>query len=151
MGSAGCSVHHCILSVLHCSPDSSVDSRIVEYVNWYLISRFIQRFPNVEGPQQSRNADKSALLSKCLACTNTSAPSESHISTLVWKRSMVWAVFQESLGVESIRIREICLVSVDRPHVPLRPSILWNQPSLFQLSDSHCEGYFIILTLYLSS
>jgi hypothetical protein len=104
--------------------------RIAKYVNWNLVSSLVKSFLDVESPQQSSNADKCPLLSKCLACTHTPSPSKSHISTFVWERSLVWAIFDKSLWVESVRIWEVCFISVDRPNVALRPSILWYQPSL---------------------
>lgn len=105
--------------------------RVVEYVHRYLIPSLVKSFLNVESPQQPGNADERSLFRKCLACTDTPPPSESHIPALIWKGSMMRAVFQKPLGLESIGIREIFLVPMDCPNIALCPSILRYQPSLF--------------------
>lgn len=104
--------------------------RVVENIHWDLIAGLINCFPDVECPQQSSNTNECPLLSECLAGTDSSSPSKSHVPTFVWEWSVVCATFQIPIWVESIRIREVFLISMNSPDISLDPGILRNEPIL---------------------
>ena len=108
-------------------------SRIIEDINRDFLAVFIYGFLNFEGPKQSSYANEGALLCQCLANTDPSSPAECHIAPLSWKGTIVATVFEVSVWIESIRFREVSLVSVNGPQIALNPCVFGYQPTLVLL------------------
>jgi hypothetical protein len=104
--------------------------RVVKDIHGYFFAFFINGLLNVKSPQESRNANEGTLFCKCLSNTDSSTPSECHVSTLIRERSLIRTIFQIPFGIEFVWLGEVLFISMYCPQIPLHPGVFWNEPPL---------------------
>lgn len=105
-------------------------SRIRKNIHGNLLSVLVQRFLDIESPQESRHGQKGTLFGETLATADASSPAERHVSFVIGERPMQRMSFVKSFRAEPVGLGEFVLITVNGPNISLDPGVLGNEPIL---------------------